>query len=490
MKLHGSESRNTGNEINYTAGPTASRFHLDFQSFIRVILGPVGGGKTVACIMDLVAKSITQEAYRGIRRTRWGVVRATYPELKNTTLKTFQTWIPDEQCHVNMQPPFTGVFKEQLPDGSFVEAEFIFLALDQPDDVKKLKSIEFTGIFINEVRYCDETIFLTCKERVGRFPDKKPDEGFMGATWSGIIADTNAWATTHWLFDMFDKGQVPEGHKLYEQPPAIYWEKGEGKAEGRWLVNPDAENLRYLPAKYYERQLIGGKDDILRVELGLERGISRQGKPVFPQFTEKLHVSTKPLTARRGLPIILGFDWELHPACVVAQLLPGGQLLVLEAIHADDESFEEFVSSYVVPLLQKKYMGFKIQAVGDPSARRSGIDKRTPYMLLHDAGISCKPAYTNKFLARKEAVDWFLDRHKLLLDPALTVMREAFAGGYFYQELQGQAHKGMFKEEPVKSHPYSDVMDSLQYICHYVKHGGYGIVRPVEKKEQPKFRYA
>lgn len=488
MKLH-EESRNTSNEINYTAGPTASRFHLDFDSFVRVMLGPVGGGKTVTCIMDLIGKAIMQEAYRGVRQTRWGVVRETYPELKNTTLKTFQEWVPDELCHINMAPPFSGVYKQKLPDGTFVEAEIIFLALDQADDVKKLKSIEFTGIFINEVRYCDETIFLTCKERVGRYPKKVPSEGFMGATWSGIIADTNAWATTSWLFDMFDKGQVPDGHKLYEQPPAIYWE-GDGKGGGKWLVNPDAENLQFLPTNYYERQITGGKDDILRVELGLERGISRQGKPVFPQFTEKLHVSTKPLAPRRGLPLILGFDWELHPACVIAQLQPGGALPVFEAIHASDESFEEFVANYVVTILQKKYMGFKIQAVGDPSARRSGIDKRTPYMLLHDAGISCKPAFTNKFLARKEAVDYFLDRHKLQIDPSLTVMREAFAGGYFYQEMQGQSHKGMFKEEPVKNHPYSDVMDCLQYICHYVKHGGYGIVRPTEKKEERKFKYA
>lgn len=454
------------------------------------MLGPVGGGKTVTCIMDIIAKGITQEPYKGVRQTRWAVVRQTYPELKNTTLKTFQAWVPDSMCHVNMQPPFSGMLKQELPDGTRVECEIIFIALDQPDDVKKLKSIEFTGIYINEVRYCDETIFITCKERIGRFPQMKPDEGFMGATWSGIIADTNAWSTTHWLYEMFDKGSTPEGHTLYEQPPAIYWEKT-SKDIGKWIVNPDAENLRYLPVNYYERQLIGGKDDILRVELGLERGISRQGKPVFPQFSEKLHVATKPLTPRRGLPLILGFDWELHPACVIAQLQPGGLLPVFEAIHANDESFEEFLGSYIIPILQKKYMGYKLQGVGDPSARRSGIDKRTPYILLHDAGIKCVPALTNKFLARKESVDWFLDRHKLQLDPSLVVMREAFAGIYHYQELQGQTHKGMFKEEPVKSHPYSDVMDCMQYISHYVKHGGYGVVKPATAPQQEKkFKYA
>lgn len=486
MQLH-DEAVATGDEIKYFASPTASRFHRDTTSFIRVILGPVGGGKTTTCLMDLLGKAFTQKPYKGLRQSRWAIVRDTYPSLRNTTLKSFQAWIPDRMCHVNMQPPYTGVIKQKLPDGTHVEAEIIFLALDQADDIKKLKSIEFTGIYINEVRYCDETIFLTCKERVGRYPAKKPDEGFFGATWKGIIADTNAWATTHWLYDMFDKGDVPEGHKLYEQPPAIYWEPGKEGKGGKWLTNPDAENLRYLDADYYDRQLIGGKDDLLRVELGLERGISRQGKPVFPNFSEKLHVSPTPLQARRGLPLCLSFDWGLNPACSFFQILPGGQLPILEALSPADESFEEFLDSYVIPLLQKQYPGFKLIGVGDPAGRgRSGLDKRTPFTMLKERGITCSPAISNSFTTRKECVDWFLDRHKLLLDPKLTVLREGFAGGYHYAEVQ--SNRGMFKEVPLKNH-YSHSMDTVQYACLYAK---YGFKAPASKeaKKTKDFRYA
>lgn len=411
----------------------------------------------------------------------------TYPELKNTTLKTFQAWVPDRMCHVNMQPPYTGMLRQKLDDGTTVECEIIFLALDQPDDVKKLKSIEFTGIFINEVRYCDETIFLTCKERLSRYPAMKPDEGFDGPTWYGIIADTNAWPTTHWLYEMFDKGETPPKHKLYEQPPAIYWEKDEkAKGGGRWLVNPDAENLRYLKPDYYQNQIVGGKDDLLRVELGLERGISRQGKPVFPNFSERLHVSPMPLVARRGLPMVLGFDWGLHPGCVFAQLHPGGFIHLLECLAPADESLEEFADNYVIPLLNKKYQGYRIIGVGDPSGGRSKLVKATPYSILGERGISCKPTTTNVFKIRKEAVDWFLDRHKLLIDPSLTALREGFAGGYHYAEIQN--NKGMFKEEPMKN-AYSHPMDALQYICLYVKYG-FKAPSSSEKKQEKVFKYA
>ena len=483
--LHETPAPSTEDGINYTASDTLSRFHRDTESFIRVVLGPVGGGKTVGCIMEILSKAFTQEAYRGVRQTRWAIVRQTYPELKNTTLKTWQEWIPDHMCHVMMQPPFSGTIKQDLPDGTRVEAEIIFLALDQPDDVKKLKSIEFTGIYINEVRYCDETIFITCKERVGRYPAMKPDDGFYGATWSGIFADTNAWPTTHWLYEMFDKGSVPEGHKLYEQPPAIYWVKDEKGDGGHWEVNPDAENLRYLKPDYYARQLIGGKDDILRVELGLERGISRQGKPVFPQFSEKLHVAKEKLKAKRGLPLLLGFDWGLNPACVGGQVLPGGMIHILFALSPTDESLEEFLDDHVVPLLNKDYAGYKIRSVGDPAGSgRGGIDKRTPYMLLKTRGIDCKMAVTNSFIPRKEAVDWFLDRHKMLISPDITVLREGFAGGYHYAE--NQSNKGMYKEKPVKN-AYSHPMDGVQYFCLDVKFGAKEYKPPTEKK---KYKYA
>jgi hypothetical protein len=434
--------------------------------------------------MEILLKAFAQEAYRGVRRTRWAIVRSTYPELKNTTLKSFQEWVPERMCHVNMQPPFSGLIKQDLPDGTRVEAEIIFLALDQADDVKKLKSIEFTGIFINEVRYCDETIFITCKERVGRYPKKSPDEGFMGASWSGIIADTNAWATTHWLYEMFDTGEVLEGHKLYEQPPAIYWQKDSDGKGGHWEVNPDAENLYYLPANYYARQLIGGKDDILRVELGLERGISRQGKPVFPNFSEKLHVSPKPLVGRRGIPLVLAFDWGLNPGCIFGQPQPGGFAHILECLSPADLSLEEFTDDYVIPLLNKKYGGYNIIAVGDPSGARSKLVKATPYSILAERGIRCYPTTTNKFKVRKEAVDWFLDRHKLLIDPSLTVLREGFAGGYHYAEIQN--NKGMYKEEPVKN-MYSHPLDAVQYFALYLKYG-FKVPSGEEKKEEKKFK--
>ena len=75
-----------------------------------------------------------------------------------------------------------------------MELEVIFLALDRPEDVKKLLSLELTGVWINEAREIPKSIVDACTMRVGRIPSMRDG----GPTWYGVIADTNPPDTDHW----------------------------------------------------------------------------------------------------------------------------------------------------------------------------------------------------------------------------------------------------------------------------------------------------
>jgi hypothetical protein len=66
---------------------------------------------------------------RGLGKTRWAVSRATYPELKSTTIKTFQYWVPDVQCPIVYDVPIRARMKQRLSDKTLLDVEFIFLAL-------------------------------------------------------------------------------------------------------------------------------------------------------------------------------------------------------------------------------------------------------------------------------------------------------------------------------------------------------------------------
>lgn len=219
--------------VKYDAPPTLSRF-MDSNAFVRCVVGPVGSGKSSAMVVEILRRALEQQpGPDGVRRTRFAVIRNTYSQLRDTTRKTFEQWVPAELGTWHEQSfTFTMRFRD-------VHCEVLFRALDRPEDVKKLLSLELTGAYINEAREMPQTVFDVLQTRVGRFPSKLQG----GPSWFGIWLDTNPWHTGHWGFKLFSE-EKPNGHDLFEQPG------------GR---EPTAENTDNLPPGYYER-LCAGKD--------------------------------------------------------------------------------------------------------------------------------------------------------------------------------------------------------------------------------------
>ena len=148
---------------------------------VAICIGPIGSGKTVACILKMWKVANEQRPGRdGIRRTRWAVVRNNYPALRTTTIRTFLDVFPEKVFGVLKwtQPP------HQVVRSGDVEMACDFLALDKQEDIAKLRSAEFTGIFFNELSFIDnKEIFDEATSRVGRYPPIR--EG--GATWAGVL---------------------------------------------------------------------------------------------------------------------------------------------------------------------------------------------------------------------------------------------------------------------------------------------------------------
>lgn len=211
------------------------------SAFVRAVVGPVGSGKSSACCVEVPRRAVEQAPGPDrMRRTRFAIIRNTYRELKDTTRKTFEQWVPSVLGRWHEQD-FTFTINRPLADGTRLQSEVLFRALDRPEHVKKLLSLELTGAYINEARQVPKAILDVLGSRVGRYPSKMQG----GATWYGIWMDTNPWHTGHWGYKLFSKDR-PEGYELFEQPG--------GRA-------PDAENLDNLPPGYYERQM-AGKDSL------------------------------------------------------------------------------------------------------------------------------------------------------------------------------------------------------------------------------------
>jgi hypothetical protein len=223
--------------INYEAPPTLADFQDD-DSFMRIVVGPIGSGKSSGCVMEVLRRATMQaKSPDGIRRTRFLVTRNTKPQLETTTRKTWDQWIPSVVAKPKESPVLT--YKMRWGD---VECEVIFMAFNRASDVGKALSLEITGAYINELREMNPEVISAIQSRVGRYPSRM--DGGVGASWSGVWADTNAFHVGHPLYRMYKKQRPPEGHRLFEQPDGL---------------GQDAENLENLPRGYYAR-ICAGKD--------------------------------------------------------------------------------------------------------------------------------------------------------------------------------------------------------------------------------------
>ena len=112
------------------------RDFLRDNSFVQIIQGPWGSGKSVACCMKIWMYATAQKADRqGVRKSRWIVVRNTYPDLENTTIKTWLEWFPEAVYGTfRRSKPFMHKISVPWPDDNGgmgrVECEVIFLALE------------------------------------------------------------------------------------------------------------------------------------------------------------------------------------------------------------------------------------------------------------------------------------------------------------------------------------------------------------------------
>lgn len=471
-------------DIQYTASPTFQKFHADRESFVRGIKGPIGSGKSVGSMVDLaLEKSIQQRPNAaGFRKTRWVFVRSTYPELKSTTIKTFQEFVPDTICPIRMNDaPINAKLTLPLPDGTCVLSEFLFLALDKPKDLGKLLSLEYTGAFLNEAKELDKAVIDAVTSRVGRYP--RAVEG--GPTWKGVVMDTNSPSEDHWYAEL--EQNPPEGWTFFSQPPALLrYTKGmpllmdpaitgipmEKILATGFEPNPRAENIKHLPDGYgYYYNSIGGKDpNWVRAYVLNEYATVRNGKPVYGEiFNERIHVAATNLWPVKGHPVYIGMDFGLTPTAIFGQYIDG-QLRILDELVAKRMGLNDFIATALMPLIAEKYSKHERIYVGDPAGNTGNdTDDVSCFQTMRAVGMAIQGASTNSIEPRLEAVRYFLMRlapkgePAMLLSPHLRILIAGFIAGYQYDRVQvsGEAR---YRETPSKN-KYSHPHDGLQYLC-------------------------
>ncbi len=183
-------------EFRMGASGPVLREYMASRDPVTFIRGPLGSGKTYGSCQRLFTQICEQKPTPdGTRKSRWIAVRNTYPDLQGTTIKDWMELFGDPELgkFTNDYPP-THRLAFEMEDGTKVKAEVLFMALDRPDSVRKLRGIQATGFWLNEVKELDWAIVQMCDLRHGRYPSKAEVQGY----WHGMIGDTNSTDDMPW----------------------------------------------------------------------------------------------------------------------------------------------------------------------------------------------------------------------------------------------------------------------------------------------------
>lgn len=462
-----------GIRIHYDYGdvPTIRRFALS-DKFIRGLMGPFGSGKSSGCVMEIFRRAKLQApGLDGIRRSRFVAIRNTYRQLQDTTIKTFHDWFP---------PQYFGKWRGQDHDYIITnvkgcQIEILFRALDRPDQVSNLLSLEVTGAWLNEAREVPKAIFEAIQGRVGRYPAVKDG----GCTWAGVILDTNPPDTDSWWYQLFEESRAVSGHvcSKCDQPAYHVFNRNTDFEQAFCQKHTNialfkqpsglslrAENKTKLREGYYDNLAAGKDPEYIKVYIHGQYGFVRDGKPVYPEYADHVHCQeVKPLPAS---PMYVGLDFGLTPAAVFCQISHNGQLLVVDEFCSEDMGVERFADN-LIRYINQHYKDYVFEYFGDPAGnQKAQTDERTCFGILAAKNIFVTPGEQDLTMrlesVRKPINSMVNGKPGFLMSPRCRMLRKGFQGEYKYRRLQVSQER--YTDQPEKNQ-YSHPHDALQYAC-------------------------
>lgn len=457
------------------SGPVSERFILDMTSKVKMILGPVGGGKTVATVFDAVRRpSFMPMCNDGIVRYRRAIIGTTYGQIERNLYPTWKRWIPETGGELTQIAEWKGgggrsathKLEWQVPrkHGMVrVKAEYVFAAVGELSVEEFMRGLEVTDIDLYEADQLPEAVIDVGITRLGRYPanGSAPDAMPLNVRWTTQISgDLNSPDIDSWFYSKFEE-DPPKRYTVYKQP------------SGR---SPKAENLEHLPRGYYDTQVEalekrpGGKHLIARM-VDAKYAPSRAGQPVFEEYDDDTHLAGEELKPVPGIPITLGFDQGLgQPACLGFQVLPSGQHRVLLEVVPGRMSARRFAERVKLELAEVAPNHPLAEIHYADPAGFTGADKEDGEMawaeiVAAELGIVILPAETNEIDLRITAIVDQLTHFigpgqpAFLLSRRCKITRKGLSSHYMFEKRPDEKAQ---TKKPIKNF-WSNPLDAMQY---------------------------
>lgn len=448
-------------------------------------------GKSVCCAHTLMMwASLQAPNANNVRKTRFLIVRNTADQLKSTTFKTIIDWFPPEVYGRYLKTDKTLHYRLALPDQTIIDTEWMMIALDTPDDVRKALSLEATGLWGNESRELHPEVVDGLLMRVNRYPSGKDG---VGVTRAGAIFDTNMPNEDTWWEDKMEN--PPKNWGIFIQPPAVlpvsqwvekYREDPPENAtiasnKGlKFSIDPEHDNYEFLEKTYYPNTGEGKTEDFINVYLRSMYGRALGGKPVYEEtFMPERHVAEglTPVISDQ-YPLCIGLDFGRTPAAVIGQTTPAGFVNVLGEICAENMGMEKFVKTKLRPYLFEHFPQCAYYIAPDPAGyQHTQLGEKSPAAWLKEQGFNLVRPATNDPEIRVQAVEGLLMAG---LDSRARFQIDKVRAPLTYQGLSGKyrwktdRHGNLMgSREPVKN-KWSHPAEALQYLALVIDGGHVG----------------
>lgn len=468
--------------MDYTPpGPVADEFIQD-RSFVSILCGPIGSGKSTAALFKLLMLALDQEPVNSVRRSRIVILRNTAEQLRDTVAPKINEWFVEAAQGrmggwVQLHKRF--LLKFALADRTTVECEFWLMAADTPDDVRRLLSVECSWAWVEEAREVNEDVFAGLQGRVGRYPSR-----MMGGVKNKcVICSTNPPPIgTFWHTVMTE---VPEGWWCKSQPSALLDDNS---------LNPARENP-HLDDDYYEKLMYGKTEEWINVYLRGQFGLGNAGQPVYrSSYKRQFHVAESELLPikTKTYPLVVGLDNGLTAAASILQQDLRGRICMLDECYVPKGvtmGIDRFLDTMLVPLLRQKYFLCDVIFILDPACwQRSQVNEATIAEEVTKRGYRVARARTNDPDKRIMGVEQLLVRQTdgkahFLISPTCRWTIAGFEHGYQYPAKRDGT---VNTSGPSKNH-YSHQHDSLQYAASF--YGGVDIVHRPQAQQVKKVQF-
>lgn len=464
-------------------GPVASAM-MHSQARVVGIMGPQGGGKTTAIINKILMKAALQppSPIDGIARYRCVVWMRSYRELWAKVVPDWLEWVPKQNKAFNISwqggvdnPAEHKFMFEALHQGrrKIVKAEVWFRAVGDQTPGEAAKGLHATDGWLPESTSASVEMRKALFGRLGRYPSAEHG----GAPMRQLLCDWNAGDPYNWTTEYFITERVLDVDE--DGRPLVEFFRQPGGRDAA------AENLHNLPPGYYRDQIAANADDPdwIRRMVDNEIGFMRDGKPVYEDFSDHLHVSNTELVPWKGVPIVLAGDAGLTPACVIGQRNDLGEAQVLAEITSRRAGPQAFARALIPVLDSPRFAGYQrpttlyvdptaFNATEASSESEAAELSSWAKIVAQETGLKVlKSRCANNLVIRTGSVEAMLTR-RIGTRVAFRVDRKhcpelikGLARDYKYEKVKiATAHGLEYREKPTKNFA-SHVCNAMEYFA-------------------------